>query len=309
MKQAIFTVVNSTWKNELNIFVESWIQDKPSDVDYILVHDGSIDPSMLNHQPDILTILPEELVDRLTRTDVHRFLKTGWQINCGRIFVMDMFKDKYDKLLYFDADTLVVDLPALLRYTPVKTIAAVEAEFTRESIEIVDKETGFGLASKVRILEQRRLNPSGYVNNGVMIINTSNLRKLPFNISELFIRTFGHLVFIDQDFINVAFSNDIEYLDRSYNLIPFPTLRDSDNNPIEYGTKSQEYFDQPLSDLKVIHYISGWRPWQPTKINKAKMLNVDRLIEIYLEVFNRTPNLDQEFRRSVKENFRDYIRK
>lgn len=308
MKQAIFTVVNRRWVNELNIFVESWYKDKPSDVDYVLVHDGSITLDLLNYQPDVVLTLPQEQINRLKQTDLHRFLKDGWQINCGRIFIMDMLKDKYDKLLYFDTDTLVVNLQALLNYNPKKTIAAVEAEFTRQSIDIIDREIGLGLAKKIRILEQRRLNPNGYVNSGVMIINTKNLRNLSFNISEVFIRTFTNLVYIDQDFINLLFSEDIEYLDRSFNFIPLPTLRNSDGEVVKYGPKSQEYIDKYLDDLKVIHYISGWRPWLPSDTVKHETLDVTPIMQIYAEVIKRTPNIDKRFFKSFEENYKSYAK-
>lgn len=309
MKQAIFTVVNGAWINQLNIFVESWYKDKPDDVDYILVHDGTIGLEDLNHKPDLMVELEEKWLNSLVKTEAHRFLKPSWKINCGRIFIMDLYKEKYDKLIYFDADTVVVDLQAFLNYHPQKSIAAVEAEFTRESISIVDDETGFGLTNKLRILEQRRLNPSGYVNNGVLIINTAKLRNLPFNISEVFIRTFGRLEFIDQDFINLVFSKDIEYLDRSYNFIPLPILRDSTGAVIQYGEATQNYFNKPLDRLKAIHYISGWRPWEPTEELKSEVLNVNKIVEIYNELIERTPKIYNMFRRSVKENSKYYIRK
>lgn len=309
MKQAIFTVVNSKWRNELNVFTQSWYHSKPADVDYILVHDGKVDPVNLNHQPDVVLTIPESYVKRLQISDKHTYLKPGWEIISARIFILDILKDKYDKLLYLDADTLVVDLPALLTYFPQKTIAAVEAEFSRESIDIIDQEIGFGLGKKIRILEQRRLNPSGYVNSGVMIINTERLRNLPFNISELFVRTFKELVFIDQDFINLAFSNDIEYLDRSYNYIPLPVLKDSSNNLVKYGQVAQEYYNRPLTDLKVIHYISGWRPWQPSATPKYEVLDVSPVMKIYREVVDNTPGIDETFRRSVEENYSSYVKK
>lgn len=310
MKQAIFTVVNGAWVNELNIFVESWIRNKPADVDYILVHDGTLNTERLNHQPDILTTIPQEYIKRLKQGEgeVHKALKKGWEINSARIFIMDIYKDVYDKLIYFDADVLVVDLQAFLEYTPVKLIAAVEAEFTRESIEIVEKETNFRLANKIRILEQRRLNPLGYVNNGVMIINTVKLRSLPFNLSEMFVRTFGQLAFIDQDFINLVFSNDIEYLDRSFNYIPLPMLRDSKGTLVKYGKDAQKYYDKPVGNLKAIHYISGWRPWLISDTPKYEILNVKPVMDVYMQALERTPNVDKRFYRSAQENYGTYVK-
>lgn len=309
MKQAIFTVVNGAWINELNVFVESWIKDKPSDVDYILVHDGTLDTSRLNHQPDLLTVIPKNYINRLQKSEAHRYLKTGWKINSARIFMMDILKGNYDKLLYFDADTIVVDLPAFLDYCPEKTIAAVEAEFTRESIGMVSEDTGLNLSGKVRIIEQRLLNPSGYINNGVMIIDANRLRNIPFNISELFIRTFKELVFIDQDFINLAFSEDIEYLDRSFNVIPLPTMEGPDKEVVEYSTQVQEYYDRAVSSAKAFHYISGWRPWQPSKLAKSDILDVTVAMEAYMKVIRRTPNIDPNFAKSAEENYLTYVRK
>jgi lipopolysaccharide biosynthesis glycosyltransferase len=305
MSKCIFTVVNDEWVDILNVFTEAWIRDKPKNVDYILYHDGTVDYATLNHKPDVFKEINPELLKHLNyilnnrdeKITIEGLKGFNLSIMAARIFALEELKTEYDYSLYLDADVIVRDLSSLLSLKPTASIAAVECEFSLEAIALIKHYMKIDLKARLRYAERHYYSPHGYINAGVMMFNNNKINyKLPFNISKLFIHCVSSLKFLDQDFINMLFAYDIEYLDRSYNFCCPPILYDSENKVIPYPKEIIDYYLEALDDSKVIHYIAGWRPWHPiTCIKKADIFPFAKVVPHWLDVFKKTPSLRSFF--------------
>jgi len=299
IKIAILTTINKDWIDIFNVFVESWIIDKPKNVDFIVYHNGGVNLEMMNHKPEFLKEFEETKLKKLMEFTNHKHYKPGWSIMAARIFALEELRDKYDYLLYLDADTIVCDLPALLSLRTESYLIAVKSEFSDDSAELIQKCLNINISSYLRHEEQLNINPNNYINAGVMMFNLNKVNSLPFNISTLFIYSFPNLPFIDQDFINLIFSKNIEIVDRSYNFCCPPILVvDKKHTPFtsEIISHYMNYMDKPI----VIHYINGWRPWDVSYVEKYDIFPFDKMIKIYLDVFYRTPNLNQSFIKKIE---------
>lgn len=305
MRTAIFTIINNSWIDIFNVFIESWIHDKPTNVDFILFHDDTFDLNSLNYKPDYFIKIPND-VYLLKKQKNQIFHKTNWHINSSRIFIIEEYKNIYDQMIYLDADTIVLDINSLINYESDKSICAVKNEFTEEIIELLQKYNKIDIKRYKRYTDQIEINPNGYINAGVLILNMTKIRKLPFNIKTLFIKMFPTLTFNDQDFINIIFSNDIEYLDREYNYMPLPILKNKNSEIIIYDDKIKSLYSSYDNKLKVIHYLSGWRLWDNSILNeKSKLLNIDKIIYEYMKFFHKTNNLSINFTKKVLYNLNE----
>lgn len=150
----------------------------------------------------------------------------------SRIFCAFLLPNEVEKIVYFDADMIC----------------------TGDIKEIYDIELGgktwgacMDLGIMPKDLERLRLPKNyHYINSGMLLIN---VKKIKENYTELdmvnLIKKYQKiLIYPDQDFINVAFQNDIKIIDSKYNLLA---------KCIRYN----ELIKKPL----VIHYAGSTKPW------------------------------------------------
>jgi lipopolysaccharide biosynthesis glycosyltransferase len=305
VKIAIVATINKDWIDIFNVFVESWIKDKPKDVDFIVYHGGDVKLEMMNYEPNILKEVGKDKLETLNKLTNHKHYKPGWNIMASRIFALEELRSKYDYLLYLDADTIVCDLPSLLSLRTESYLIAVESEFVDETAELIQQYLTVDVSKYLTYKEQRYINPNGYINAGVMMFNLNKVNSLPFDISIMFISCFSNLPFIDQDFINLLFSNDIEIVDRSYNFCCPPALV-VDKSIVPYSKEIVNHYLKYLDKPKVIHYINGWRPWDIGYTKKSDIFPFDKILTFYLDVFRRTPNLNQLFVDRVEGIYKQY---
>jgi len=136
------------------------------------------------------------------------------------------------RVLYLDADILI--------RKPIKQL--YDMDMSQKSICAIpdyacDTEDGYHMQQ----LELRR--PKHYVNSGVLLVDLNRFRE-KYNLQELLdgLKTHNAISsFIDQDFINDYFRDDIQYVDVTYNQ---PAL-----------------WSAPKSAV-IVHYIGEKKPWK-----------------------------------------------
>ena len=149
---------------------------------------------------------------------------------CYRLFAPLILKD-IDKVIYLDCDTLVLDdIKKLWDFEP-EYIAGVQDPMWRYQ------------ANKNNLKHL-------YINSGVMVMNLKNLRKLDY--LSMIINTqngLNNLSLLDQDIINIAFSDKIEHL------------------PLEWNVYARIFSETTCDMIKVrdnpsiIHWCGGQKPW------------------------------------------------
>lgn len=116
-----------------------------------------------------------------------------------RLFAPEILKD-LDKVIYLDADLIVLDDIQKLWDFDVKYIAGVQDPL-------------------YKLLAKRNNLKNLYINSGVMVLNLKNLRKINYIEKIQATQTDKYnLSLLDQDIINIAFGDVIEYLPLEWNV-------------------------------------------------------------------------------------------
>lgn len=151
-----------------------------------------------------------------------------------RFFIPSLFP-QYDKVLYLDADLIVLDDISKLYNTELgdNYIGAIPEE-VMQLIKVFGDYVEEGLDIEC----------PKYFSAGIALLNTKALREI--NVEQKFVdllQKFTFQVTQDQDYLNVICKNKVVYLDLGWNKAP---LRNPD-------------FDD--KDLKIIHFKLYDKPW------------------------------------------------
>ena len=155
-----------------------------------------------------------------------------------RLFAPYILKD-IDKAIYLDSDLIVLDDIQKLWDYDIEYIAGVQDG-----------------------LPKRQANKNGlkhlYINSGVMVMNLKNLRKLNY-IERIEQTQTGkyNLSLLDQDIINIAFSEYIEHLPLRWNVYS-KIYPESTNDMIE-----------ARNNPAIIHWAGWQKPWNCPGIWRA----------------------------------------
>lgn len=151
-----------------------------------------------------------------------------------RLFIADMFPE-YDKAIYIDSDVVIPGDIAELFDTDIGdnyigACADISANDVPILSEYMEKVVG--------------VNPSQYINSGVLLMNLSKLRDVHFSSHFLSLLDTYHFdsVAPDQDYINAICNGKIYYLHKAWNTMP--------NERCEI-----------LKNPKLIHYNLFSKPW------------------------------------------------
>lgn len=145
--------------------------------------------------------------------------------------VLPNIKPEWDKIIYLDCDIVVRDSLADLF-----------------NLDISDNY----FASVIDISAQKhagRLGLKTYCNAGVMLIDAKKWRQdnITKKLFEWIEANNEKIVLHDQDILNAALENNIEYLDEKWNTL--------------YLTRSLDKNKEKWSSAKIIHYIDKKKPW------------------------------------------------
>lgn len=151
-------------------------------------------------------------------------------------FVIASFFPQYDKALYIDADTCIVQDVAKLYDTQIGSnyVAAVP-----EAVMSNMKDTG-DYAEKVLGINRFR-----YFNAGMLVINSKAWRE--HDVLGQFLFLIGYYNFVvaqDQDYLNVICKNKVHYLPRKWNVETIKSWKIERKN------------------VGIVHYAFSAKPWQ-----------------------------------------------
>lgn len=164
-----------------------------------------------------------------------------------RLFLPKIIDD-LDKILYVDADIIVLDSLAELWNIPLKACpiaAAVDSiEYFRESS-----------ADYLRSLSL----PAGhkYFNSGVLLLNLRVLREIGFTekICAWMVDNLNLVTHPDQNGLNVLLGGQVTYLHPRWNL-QVPLI-----NPVRFGWGCTQQQAEAVANPAIVHYVTGRKPW------------------------------------------------
>jgi lipopolysaccharide biosynthesis glycosyltransferase len=162
------------------------------------------------------------------------------------LLLADLLPQHVDRVLFLDADALVLDDVSTLWETNLenRTLAAA-----------VDM--AIPLCSSPRALKRWRdlgvPEHAPYFNAGVMLVNLVRWRELnvPSRANEYLTRNSGAVDFLHQEALNAVLWNDWHQLDQRWNLVA--SLSNRDFGPYE-GTVS--------SSPGIVHFAGRFKPWR-----------------------------------------------
>lgn len=173
----------------------------------------------------------------------------------SRYLLPDILTDK-ERVLYLDADILVTGNISKLYYD----------DFENNYI-IGIRDIGIGKPMFEQYLQSLNLHGKGYINSGVLVMNLDKIRQ-DDKVEELItttIRLSDKIRHPDQDVINIVFSDNIKYVDCSWNFQD----EDRKDRIIE------------LEEAKIIHYTTEKKPWNTPNVLREYNAPAQELYELY----------------------------
>lgn len=202
-----------------------------------------------------------------------------------RILLLTEAFEKYDKMIYLDCDTILMEDISVLWNTdlmnhPVAAIKDYSIEIQKiyeTGIFYEKKMYNFSSYIKSALKLQR---PEWYFNSGVMIFNLSECRKRQ-DLQKLNNILSEHKYFYpDQDALNIIYNRQILLLDTGWNYQNCYELYKTEKNP----QIRKVYEDLKPVKINLIHYISSKKPW--TKENTPLKEAYTELSIDYFENYN-----------------------
>ncbi len=151
-----------------------------------------------------------------------------------RLFIADMFPE-YDKAIYIDSDVVIAgDISELFDTDIGENFIGACADLSANDVP--------PLAAYME--EVVGVNPSRYINSGVLLMNLEALRRKKFSEHFLSLLETYHFdsVAPDQDYINAICNGKIYYLDEKWNTMPNERKKEK-------------------KEAKIIHYNLFSKPW------------------------------------------------
>lgn len=191
-------------------------------------------------------------------------------------FLIPEILPEYDKVLYLDSDLVVLDDVAELFKVSLegKYLAAVR---DIDYLGNLNMEDGERLSYSKRVLGMK--DPYGYVQAGVLVLNTKMLRQLHSTAEWIALASRHEYIYDDQDILNAACEGHIAYLDSSWNVMT--DCKDRVKNVFSFAPASvyRDYVRARRGE-KIVHYAGVEKPWNTP--------NCDRR-EVFWEYARATP--------------------
>lgn len=165
-----------------------------------------------------------------------------------RLLLPDLLPE-YEKILYLDADIIVMDSLSKLWDFPIGEKAIGAAIDTMAILK------GSALEHiKALQLPEEHL----YFNSGVMLLNLKVLREIQLleNVKKWTQQHSDLMGNSDQDVLNAILAGSVNYFDLRWNL-QAPLIA-----PIKLGWKCSKEHINAVSNPAIIHYITSRKPWR-----------------------------------------------
>lgn len=171
-----------------------------------------------------------------------------------RLAIHKLLPENIDKVIYLDADLLVLDNIANLWNEDISDYVIA------------------GAPDEGGISQIRRLNLAiqhNYINAGVCVMNLKKMRQL--NLDHLYIeslyKNYDLITLQDQDILNITFEKNIKRLHVKWNI----QSRMFKYNELEYSYKEKE-LKEAMENPGIIHYSDSQKPWQLSSRHPVKYL-------------------------------------
>ena len=236
----IFFICDDAYMKYINVCIKSLVLNASPEDDYEIhilntdITEKTMEITRRLETPyvkinfDDVTLRLEKIKDKLFVRDYYN-LTTYY-----RFFIADMFP-QFDKVIYIDGDTVVLDDIARLYDIDLEDNligGAHEQAFVQSDIYGTYNEKVLGISRYDTI------------NAGVMLIDTYAFRKE--NMLAQFIKLLGEYKFVvtqDEDYLNVLCNGRIKFIDDGWNAQTFMDLVVEEK------------------DIKLIHYDMAIKPW------------------------------------------------
>ena len=163
-------------------------------------------------------------------------------------FDLDVIIPNQEKILYLDSDLIVL--------------------FDVEDLYSIDID-GFYCAAVPNLYDERHCKKLGvsqaeYFNTGVLLLNTSLIKKDTVSSKLHEYKDTGYNAFMDQDAFNVVFKNRVKYLSFEYNLrIDSLLFQNFKIDFVDYYHLPEDYTSgDAIKNAKIIHYCTKYKPWK-----------------------------------------------
>lgn len=209
--------IDDNYTRQLEAVVRSIKAHTKSDVTFYIIGVKKVDfEATCLEKPDISIITHPNIMRHITNTATYRLFAP---------FILPC-----DKVIYLDADTIVLD--------DIKKLWEFEPEYIA------------GVQDPLYRYQARKNNLKHlYINSGVMVMNLKNLRKLDWLERIKATQNGYNLSLLDQDIINIALGDKIEHL------------------PLKWNVYSKIYPETTYDMIKVrdnpsiIHWCGKEKPW------------------------------------------------
>ena len=197
-----------------------------------------------------------------------------------RIFIPNLFKD-YDKVLYLDADIVIVDDVANLYNLEMGD--NLLAGTTDGVVRLVDEFKDY-VVDAVGVDKWE-----DYINSGVLVMNTKGLREAKIEEKFLYLLTKYNFdtVAPDQDYLNALCKNRITHFEMYWNFMP---------------NVDADYRDE---DLHLIHYNMFQKPWNYPDMRCAEYFNKYAKMTEYYDFIKSQAVTDPEERKAKEQADKD----
>jgi len=197
-----------------------------------------------------------------------------------RIFIPNLFKD-YDKVLYLDADIVIVDDVANLYNLEMGD--NLLAGTTDGVVRLVDEFKDY-VVDGVGVDKWE-----DYINSGVLVMNTKGLREAKIEEKFLYLLTKYNFdtVAPDQDYLNALCKNRITHFEKYWDFMP---------------NVDADYRDE---DLHLIHYNMFQKPWNYPDMRCAEYFNKYAKMTEYYDYITSQAVTDPEERKAKEKADKD----
>ena len=166
-----------------------------------------------------------------------------------RLLLPDLLPE-YEKILYLDADIIVMDsLSKLWDFSIGHTAIAA-------AIDTIAILKGSSILEHFKSLQlpDRHV----YFNSGVLLLNLKSLREMQLlEVVKEWTQKYSHLMtYSDQDVLNIILAENVSYFDLRWNL-QAPLIA-----PIRLGWKCSQEHENAVADPGIIHYVTTRKPWR-----------------------------------------------
>lgn len=239
----VFFAIDNGYAPLLAVAVESLLENANKDYFYkiYVIHEDLTNEnkekleSLKNNNSEIIFEEMNRNLKSITNKEGHKLRADYFTLTIFfRLFIPDMFKE-YDKAIYIDSDVVVPgDISKLYNIDLEDNLIGGCVDLSIKGIE----EIKYNFKNAVGV------DPSRYINSGVLLLNMKKLREK--KLSEKFLYLLDKYNFNtiapDQDYLNALCKDKIKYLDKSWNAMP---------------AKGQKLLENP----NLIHYNLFAKPW------------------------------------------------